>query len=747
MVNTVELAGRAGMGQQTLSTEVRRRLRVPEAFEIAAALHRQGRLRDAEKLYRALLQNVPDYLRVLHCLGVICRQTARPEEAVALLEQAVTLDPTGAEARNDLGIALAELGRPQQALAHYETAIAIRPDFVDAYNNLGNALLALKRPEAAVARFEKGLALKPDTAELHNNLGTALAALNRHEYAIAHYRAALALGPNLAEADNNCGIALAALGRDGEAVASFEAAIAVKPDYADAHANLAQALVRLDRHEDAIAPFQAALAIEPDSAELRNSLGNALSVLERYTEAAAQYHKTLAVRPDFAEVHNNLGNALAALKRHQEAVPHFRRALALMPELVEVHNNLGGSLEALDQFEEALACYERAATDPENARAHNRLGSSYMTLGRVAEARNAFDRAVELAPTRADYHRSRVESRRLVAGDPHLAVMEELARDIGLLSAEQQIELNFALGKVYADLQQPERSFRHYLAGNALKRRQIVYDEGGAFARFERTAAVFTRELIERKQGAGDPSPVPVFIVGMPRSGTTLIEQVLASHPEVFGAGEISEFSKAIAGVCEPAGAAIPYPEMLPSMPASELRRVGAQYLAGIGAKAPVATRITDKALGNYQFAGLIHLALPNARIIHTRRDPIDTCLSCFSKLFAESQAFTYDLAELGRYYRAYERMMAHWRQVLPEGAMLEVQYEELVADFEPQARRIVAYCGLEWDAGCLAFHQTQRPVRTASMAQVRQPLYQSAVGRWRPYEPWLGPLLEALGR
>jgi hypothetical protein len=247
-----------------------------------------------------------------------------------------------------------------------------------------------------------------------------------------------------------------------------------------------------------------------------------------------------------------------------------------------------------------------------------------------------------------------------------------------------------------------------------------------------------------RKDGIDDPTPV--FIIGMPRSGTSLIEQILASHPAVFGAGELEEISKLAESSVAAPGARARFPDAVPAMSAQQIRQVGADYIARIRARAPNAKRIIDKMPGNFAFAGLIHLALPNARLIHTRRDAVDTCFSCFSRYFAHGQWFSYDLGELGRYYRGYEALMEHWRNVLPKGVMLEVDYEQVVADLEHEARRIVEHCGLEWDDACLAFYETQRPVRTASASQVRQPIYGTSVGRWRPYEPFLGPLLEALG-
>jgi hypothetical protein len=354
--------------------------------------------------------------------------------------------------------------------------------------------------------------------------------------------------------------------------------------------------------------------------------------------------------------------------------------------------------------------------------------------------------AVSLAPGKPEYYRSLAQTKRFTPGDTHLAAMEDLAEDLGSFTEKDRIALHFALGKAYADCVEHEKSFRHHLAGNALRRQQLRYDEAGTFARFERLKAVFTADLIRQKQTLGNPSEVPVFILGMPRSGTTLIEQMLASHSKVFGAGELDYLSKAVARLERADAGGIPFPEVVPSMGAQEFRAVAADYLAALSPAAPV-ERITDKMPANFIFVGLIHLMLPNARVIHARRNPVDTCLSCFSKLFTgDALPFTYDLAELGRYYRGYETVMEHWRRVLPEGGMLEVQYEELVADFESQARRIIAYCGLEWDEACLRFHETQRPVRTASMTQVRQPIYGNSVGRWLPYRDMLGPLLKELG-
>jgi len=467
----------------------------------------------------------------------------------------------------------------------------------------------------------------------------------------------------------------------------------------------------------------------------------------KFDEAAKLIRRALLQKPNSAEAHSNLGNVLRGLVRNVEAIAHYEKALAIKPDFAEAHNNRGNALRDLHRDQEAVASYERAvALRPDQVEIYSNLGATLRDLGRFDEACLSFEKALALAPRAARFYRYLSDSKRFLAGDRHLVAMEELARDAASLPKLEQMELHFALAKAYADCQQLERSFHHLLAGNALKRQQTAYDESTALGLLERIRTIFTPELMRSKSGGGDPSPVPVFIVGMPRSGTSLIEQILASHPKVFAAGELAELDKTIANLGLPFGAPTAFPDRVASLTAEELRQLGERYLAAIRTMAPDAERITDKMPANFHFAGLIHLALPNARIIHARRDPVDTCLSCFSIVFTGEIPFAYDLGELGRYYRAYQRLMDHWRAVLPERVMLEVQYEDVVDDLEGEARRIVAHCGLEWNDACLAFHKTERAVRTASVAQVRQPIYRSSVGRWRPYAHLLSPLFEALG-
>lgn len=560
------------------------------------------------------------------------------------------------------------------------------------------------------------------------------------------YRQILALDSRHADSLHLLGVIAYQVGRYDSAIELITRAIAIDPAAAAYHSNLGNALKEQGKLSEAVAHYRQAIALKSDYPEAHNNLGNALLEQGRLEEAIASCRTAIALKPDYADAHNNLGIALREIGRFSEAVASSRTAVALRPDYPNAHNNLGNALQQLGRLDEAIVCYRKALDfRPGFADAYNNIANALIALGRLSEARDHLKRAIELSRASPAFYWNLGMTKRFTADDPDLAEMQQMAGDIAALGTNDKIHLHFALGKALADIGQHEQSFFHLLRANTLKRQQIDYDEGPTLALFERIRNVFTPELMRAKSGLGHPSTVPIFIVGMPRSGTTLVEQILASHHQVFGAGELSEFENALARVDE--GSTVPFPERVRSLSGGDLRQLGMNYLDAIAALAPGKARIVDKMPPNFRFAGLIHLALPNARIIHIRRDPRDNCVSCFATLFATGPLYSYDLSELGRYYRAYQALMQHWREVLPPAAMLEVRYEALVDDFEPNARRIVAHCELDWDDACLAFHQTQRPVQTASATQVRQPIYRTSVGRWEKLGSQLAPLLQALGQ
>jgi len=466
----------------------------------------------------------------------------------------------------------------------------------------------------------------------------------------------------------------------------------------------------------------------------------------RFDDAVAHYERALFLRPDDADAHNKMGLARAAQGHPADAAAHYERALALKPDYADAHNNLGFALDKQGRTGDAVAHYERAlAINPDHPETHNNLGNIRKEQGKFSDALAHYSRAIAIRPDFALAHFNRAEIKTFHHGDADLTALETLAGREGL-SEDKETYVQFALAKALEDCGSYVHAFEHLRQGNALKRRQIVYDETSYLKPFQRISALFDSSLFDRLRGEGDPSPAPVFVLGMPRSGSTLIEQILACHPQIHGAGELEDVETASRGVLDSSGLPVRFPEFVPALDGAALRRIGQAYLARLPALAHGKSRIVDKLPGNFLKIGLIRLILPNARIIHTVRDPIDTCLSCYSKLFTSGHSYSYDLAELGRCYRSYRELMNHWRSVLPSDAILDVAYEDVVDDLEGQARRLIDYCGLPWDDRCLSFYRTNRPVKTASAVQVRKPLFRTSLQRWRKYEAGLAPLLQELG-
>lgn len=590
--------------------------------------------------------------------------------------------------------------------------------------------------DEAEALYGRILETEPKHADSLHLLGMVAHQRGQHEAAASMIRQAIAIQPNLAAFHSNLGAVLQAQGQVEEAAACFARALSLQPDWAEVHSNLGNVLQSLGRLEEAAAHQQRALALNPGLAEAWSNLGNVWYQQGRLADSVACFERALALKPGYVDARNNLGTALLSQERVEEAIVQFERALALNPSHAAAHNNLGNALLKQARLDEAQAHYERALEiQPDYANSHNNLGNVLKEKGRFEDAMAHYQRAIGIQPDYAEAHLNRTELKRFTRGDTDLAALEKLAasRD---LRPEKRLFVHFALAKALDDVGDYDLAWEHLRQANTLKRAEIEYPETRALELLDRIREVFEPSLLDHFRGAGDPSTTPIFVVGMPRSGSTLIEQILASHPQVHGAGELPILERM---------EDLSFPEHIAGLDRDQLRRLGEAYLAQLPQVPEGVVRIVDKLPGNFLRIGLIRLMLPNARIIHTMRDPLDTCLSCYFKLFTNGLLFTYDLAELGRYYRSYSRLMDHWRATLPPGAMLDVRYENVVEDLEAEARRLIEYCGLGWDERCIGFHRNARPVRTASSVQVRQPLFRSSLARWRHYESGLAPLTQEL--
>ena len=404
----------------------------------------------------------------------------------------------------------------------------------------------------------------------------------------------------------------------------------------------------------------------------------------------------------------------------------------------------GLALQRLDRLAEAAELWRHSLTvAPDHIEAAYALGLAATAMGDLAAADRCLSAALRLAPHLTPLYRALLATGRHDDDGDLLRSLEILAGQEIALPMPAQIDLHFCLARLYRAQGQGDLAFRHLLRGNRQKRDMIDYDEAGHLGLFTRLASVFSPALLAAAEGSGNPSCLPIFVVGMPRSGTSLVEQILASHSAIAGLGELPDLWTLAHGLGQLGVGA--FPEAVAHLPGLVLAERAADYVAALRARAPAARRVVDKMPGNFQLIGLIRMMLPGAKVVHVRRDPVETCLSCFAELFAGSLPYAYDLAELGRFYHFYEALMRHWRDLLPPGTLLDLRYEDLVRDPEGQSRRLVEFCGLEWEQSCLEFPMTKRVVRTASAAQVRRPITLAAIGRPRPDPALLSPLLAAL--
>jgi tetratricopeptide (TPR) repeat protein len=571
------------------------------------------------------------------------------------------------------------------------------------------ALLQEGQLAEAVRAFERVLEKDPGNGNVHYHASVALAAQGHYEAALEHARRAAEL----------------------------------LPDWWRGHAQTGAIHLVIGQPFKALPPLKRAHALAPNAAEVLNNIGAALRAVGGLHESIAFFEKSTLADPDYVDAARNLANALSESGRAAEAIVPLERLLERGHASADLYDMMGKALWKNDRIEDALVWFDKSlALDPKHASAMGHRGNAWMELGKIEEGKASLRAAIDTAPERGEFYHVLAGVDPAAITEADLATLERLAAAPG---SEDRSDVDYALSRVYDHRGESARAFRHLLAANAAVRAKLPYDEAAQFALFDRLTALFTPDVFARVREGANPSERPIFIVGMPRSGTTLIEQILASHPSVYGAGELDLFTRTSDLVLEASGLSA---EVAIRSSDAVLREIADRYLAGIAELAPSdALRVTDKMPNNFLSVGLIALVFPNAHIIHTRRNPLDTCISCFSINFASAGlVWTCDLSELGRYYRRYERLMEHWRAVLPPGRMLEVRYEETVEDLEAQARRVVAFCGLPWDERCLEFHTLKRPIKTASVTQVRRPIYRTSVNRAERYGDLIAPLKDALG-
>jgi len=611
---------------------------------------------------------------------------------------------------------------------------------------LGTAHRSCGDPQAAAAVFARLAAAQPDSALIQMELGRTLAAQGRDTDALTALTRAVELEPDLAEAWRELSATHAARGD----TAACDVAYAHFNRLALPSQHLAEAGVALANNRLAAAEslLRRQLAHSPQDVAAMRMLAQIAAEREDYAQAERLLQECLKLAPGYSQARFDLARILHSQQKAAPILPLLERLLALEPQSLRYRTLQAAAYNLLGQNERSTQILSGLLAEfPGNELVWLYYGHALRTAGHLDQAIVAYRKSTDLQPGfgEAWFSLANLKTLRFSAGDV-AAMQAQLARED--LKDNDRLQFEFALGKALEDAGEFAASFAHYARGNALRRAAVVYDPDSVTRLVQRTQTLYTQEFFSARAGFGSQAPDPIFIVGLPRSGSTLIEQILASHSQVEGTRELPDvpgFALEL-GALERAGVPPAYPQSVARLTQTQVTSLGERYLAQTRPHRLLGRpRFIDKMPINFFHIGLIHLMLPNARIIDARRSPLACCFSNFKQHFQTGLWFSYSLEDIGHYYRDYARLMAHFDAVLP-GRIHRVGYEDLVADLEGEVRRLLEYCGLPFEEQCLRFHETRRVVQTASSEQVRRPLYAEGIDQWRNFEPWLGPLKDALG-
>jgi tetratricopeptide (TPR) repeat protein len=714
----------------------------------AIDLHRSGQLGPASQLYQKVLAREQDNAEALHLLGVLHHQQGQHGRAIELINRAVAIRPNNAAFHANLAEAYRAMGDCERAAGCCRAALSLAPNYPEALSNLGAALQGLEQYAESVEHLRRAVELRPNFAVAHNNLGIGLRELKQTDEARTHFRRAVELDPKFAPALTNLGQILADSGSAQEALPFSQEAVRIDPNSAVLHHNLGNVLRILERPVDARVEYLEALRLNPKLALSNAHLGLVLQREGQLTDALVWLKKAVDLEPDNADLWAWLAELHDELEDPSASLPCWERVLALEPDRVGAHLALGWALQEEGRFEQARAHYETVIRlQPDNGAGYLNLGGLIEEQGDLIGAQEAFRTALRLQPTFPLPHARLATLLRGKLPDQDLAALEARLSDEAL-PPDTRARLLFALAHVVDGRGDYPRAAECLKEANSLtvnsnrKRRDYAPLEHEKFV--DTIIQDFDRALFDRLAGAGLPSRRPVFVIGLPRSGTTLIEQILASHSQIHGAGELRLARRSFEAIPILLGLESAPRDSISKLDRPTVGRVAKLHLDCLAAIDGNANeRIVDKMPDNYMYVGLMTLLFPNAVFIHCRRDLRDVAVSCWMTDF-RSIRWANSPEHIGSRFHQYRRLIDHWQKVLPV-PLVAVDYEETVGNLEAVARRLIAACGLPWEPGCLEFHRTERPVRTASVMQVRQPVYSRSVARWKHYEPALGELFAAL--
>ena len=565
------------------------------------------------------------------------------------------------------------------------------------------------------------------------NFGVYAQIQGRHKEAVVHFQKAVNLGLKDVALYNNLGLALMNLGQLMEAASTLKLALSIEPEYVHALLNLGMTVQAMGQYDEAKQLYWQVLAKQPDNVDALSNLGDVLRIQGMLDEAEEYLKRGLALQPNHVGLIGNLGVVFNAKNRFEDAANCFNRILSIYPRNLIALNNLGATMFAQGRLDIAEDCYKQAlCINPENADTLNNIGVLMLNQGNLIGAEENLKRAISIKPdfTKAYFHY--VQTRKITRDDNQLIAHLEGMTASSELSSGEKSDVNFALGKCYDDRGEYEKAFLNFKNGHRLEEQRSPFNPARHIDEVNKLIETFNKEFYFQRAAFGSHSKVPIFIVGMPRSGTTLVEQIISSHPDVFGAGELyfmDSIRNEISLGC------------INQLTQQEVLIFANRYETYLRSFSSSALYVTDKMPQNFLHLGLVRLCFPNARIIHCKRDPLDTCLSIYTQKFATDHPYAHTLENMASYYTQYIRLMQHWKNILP-GSIFEIQYEKLVTDPEVTTKNLLEFCNITMDE-LPVFNRNNRVVNTASSWQVRQPMYSSSIGRWKRYQSFLEPLMQ----
>jgi len=651
----------------------------------------------------------------------------------------------------DQAIHALKSGKPELAEKICRDFLNVRSMSVEHLRLLGHALQMQNKLTEAESKFRLALKGASEFAPLHEDLGSVLAMQEKFKEAIPCFEKAIKIEPKLASSHKKLGQTLASAGRGEEADEAFEVYFKEDPNIGMIAIGIEHQ--RAGRDEEALECFRQALRKYPDSVDAMRFLATAyFKQNEIYSDAEALLRRAVEIAPDFALAWGDLGHALLKSQKPVEAIEAYKQALKLLPENYIAWTQLARAQSLAGYPEKSAKAYQKSLEiNPKIPNAQMGYGHVLKALGDQPGSLRAYREAIRQKPDFGEVYWSMANLKIFKFKEKEVEAMEEQLEK-SKLGESTEVHFRFALGKAYEDLKDYDKAWHYYHSGNELKRQLVEYDPVAYNVQTKSIQNYFTQEKLRECQGNGYPDEGPIFIVGLGRSGSTLIEQILSSHSQVEGTEELSILGKLTDTLGRYGRDNVRFPEALDKMRPGDWRAFGLEYLDNAKRYRLTDKPIfTDKLPNNFLYLGFLHLILPNAKIINARRHPIDSCLGNYKQLFGHGQNFTYDIFELGEYYTAYTNLMEHWNEVLP-GKVLDVHYEDVVIDLEGQVRSILDHCGLPFEEQCVRFYETERAVKTASSEQVRQPIYTGGMGKWRKYENHLGewkdlldPIIEKL--